>query len=238
VSLTFDDARPSQLEHGVPVLDAHDVRATFYVLPRRAAPHGDEWRAVVAGGHELGNHSMTHPCSANHRSSRDHALEELTVDALAADIDRADEELRRLFGIRAATFAYPCGQTAVGRGEHKASYVPVVARRFVAGRGYRGETANDPEVCDLALLDAFHGDALPADALLGLVDGAVELGRWAVFAFHDVRPAGEPDEWAVTTDVLTRLCARVAADPQVWVAPVAEVATRLSELIARDAPSR
>src|SRR5215211_8310716 len=33
VSLSFDDARPSQLE-GVRILDDHGIRATFYVLPK------------------------------------------------------------------------------------------------------------------------------------------------------------------------------------------------------------
>ena len=47
VSVTFDDARPSQLDRGIPILDRHGVRGTFYVLPRRVAkrrpgsePHG------------------------------------------------------------------------------------------------------------------------------------------------------------------------------------------------------
>jgi peptidoglycan/xylan/chitin deacetylase (PgdA/CDA1 family) len=238
VSITFDDARPSQLDHGLPVLDANGIRATFYVLPRHVAPRRDAWRAVAAAGHEIGNHSMTHPCSGNHRSSQANPLEDLTVDALAADIARADDELHALLGVTARTYAYPCGQTTVGRGEQKASYVPVVARRFLAGRGYRGETANDPDACDLALLDAFHGDALTLDAMLATVDGAVEDERWAIFAFHEVRPAGEPDPWAVTTDVLAGLCARLRADRRVRVAPVADVATLLTERSTRAVRSR
>ena len=51
-----------------------------------------------------------------------------------------------------------------------ASYVPVVARRYVAGRGYRSEFANDPEWCDFAQLQAAHVDGCDGAALVALVD--------------------------------------------------------------------
>src|SRR6185503_20629729 len=75
LSITFDDARPSQLDQGVPALDRHGVRGTFYVLPGPAADRAEDWRRALASGHELGNHTMSHPCSANHNSSRDNPLE-------------------------------------------------------------------------------------------------------------------------------------------------------------------
>ena len=34
ISLTFDDARLSQIDNGLPLLDRHRVRATFFVTPR------------------------------------------------------------------------------------------------------------------------------------------------------------------------------------------------------------
>ncbi|HXW78607.1 MAG TPA: hypothetical protein VEJ84_03865, partial [Acidimicrobiales bacterium] len=39
VSLSFDDARPSQLEVAVPILDRAGARATFYVLPKPMRRH-------------------------------------------------------------------------------------------------------------------------------------------------------------------------------------------------------
>ena len=35
ISLTFDDARLSQVDKGMPVLDKYGVKATFYVSPDR-----------------------------------------------------------------------------------------------------------------------------------------------------------------------------------------------------------
>ncbi|MGH9279687.1 MAG: polysaccharide deacetylase family protein, partial [Acidimicrobiales bacterium] len=68
------------MEHAVPVLDAHGVRATFYVLPARVRRRVGDWRAVAAGGHEIGCHTSTHPCSGNFDFSRHNPLEDYTLD--------------------------------------------------------------------------------------------------------------------------------------------------------------
>jgi peptidoglycan/xylan/chitin deacetylase (PgdA/CDA1 family) len=68
VSLTFDDGMRSQLEVAVPLLNDRGLRATFYLNPRGTMPESDDWRErwaawkkVAEQGHELGNHSLTHP---------------------------------------------------------------------------------------------------------------------------------------------------------------------------------
>src|SRR5918995_2472342 len=88
VSLSFDDARASQLE-GVRTLDDHGLRATFYVLPSEVAAAPDPWWSVARSGHEIGNHSDTHPCSANFDFARANALEDKTLQDIADDVDRA-----------------------------------------------------------------------------------------------------------------------------------------------------
>ena len=39
LSLSFDDARASCLDHGIPLLNTHGVKATFYVLPHPVEEH-------------------------------------------------------------------------------------------------------------------------------------------------------------------------------------------------------
>ena len=230
VSLSFDDARPSQLE-GVSILDAHGVRATFYVLPAQVAAARERWLRVVRTGHEIGNHTVTHPCSGNYPFSRGNALEDTSLAELAADIDRASQAIETLLGVRPRSFAYPCGQSFIGRGSRRRSYVPLVAARFAAGRGYRSETANAPDRCDLAHVEAFSIDGLDADALRALVEGGVALGEWVVLAGHDIGTGGSQ---TVLASALDRLCGRLAGDERVWVAPVVQVAGHLARRRAEE----
>jgi peptidoglycan/xylan/chitin deacetylase (PgdA/CDA1 family) len=224
VSITFDDARASQIDVGEAILSAHGVHGTFYVLPWAVRQRVDDWKRLAAAGHEIGNHTRTHPCSANHHSAGDNALEEYSVRRIARDIAGGSTDIVSLLGVEPRTFAYPCGQTHVGRGKHKASYVPVIARRFVAGRGYRSETTNDPARCDPALLDAFHADNMDVDELVGLVHDAVEQERWAVFVCHEVGDAGP---LGIGADALDGFCRELERDDRIWVAPVVEVAERI-----------
>ncbi len=223
VSLTFDDSRDSQLDVAVPILDAFGVHATFFVLPESVSRRRSDWRAVVRSGHEVGNHTVSHPCSANFGFSRRNALEDYSLHRMEGEIDEASERIERLLGVRPETFAYPCGQSFVGRGQGRTSYVPVVARRFVAARGYGSETSNDPRRCDFAHLEAFVIDGLDPDELLGLVDHAGATDRWVIMAGHDV---GEDGEQTVLIDSLEALCHRITR-PDVWGAPVAAVARHL-----------
>jgi peptidoglycan/xylan/chitin deacetylase (PgdA/CDA1 family) len=50
LSLSFDDARASQLE-AIRILQEYGIRASFYVLPTGVAAAPDRWRAVALSGH-------------------------------------------------------------------------------------------------------------------------------------------------------------------------------------------
>src|SRR5690606_14998732 len=66
VSLSYDDTLPTQLDVAIPALDRHGLKGSFY-LTLAAEPMRerlDAWRAAARNGHELGNHSLFHQCSA------------------------------------------------------------------------------------------------------------------------------------------------------------------------------
>ena len=50
LSLSWDDARPSAVEAGVPILDQFGIKGTFYVLPRNMKRQLKKWRAAAANG--------------------------------------------------------------------------------------------------------------------------------------------------------------------------------------------
>jgi len=79
VSYTFDDGLQSQLDYAVPVLDTYNFKGTFNVIagyvrdldtdPQTelavssgtVAGSWQSWARIKANGHEIGNHSFSHP---------------------------------------------------------------------------------------------------------------------------------------------------------------------------------
>ncbi len=190
VSLSFDDARPSQIDVGLALLNQHQVKVTFFLQSDNVGKRLDGWKRAVADGHDIGNHSMTHPCTGNYAFSRENALEDYTLHMMKAQLEGANAGIQRLLGVTARTFAYPCGQKFVGRGVDVRSYVPLVAGLFLVGRGYLDESANDPTICDLAQAMGAPFDDMDFEHMKKLVEVAAGEGRWLIFVGHDIGRRG------------------------------------------------
>jgi len=243
VSLTFDDGLRSQLEVALPILDRHGLLATFYLNPAGAeesAGLGDSWmerlapwQAVQARGHEMGNHTVLHPCSLNIQAEwlAGKNLRDWTLERLQADVLEAQRRLRAAFPAqRETSFAYPCYEDSVGHGENRVCYTPFIARHFAAARHkgeLRGELANDPRACDRHHLSSWPVERRDAAFMIGLVEQAAWLGRWAVFTMHGLQeghlPVGEGD--------FAELVEYLARRADIWVAPVAEIGAYLRDWV-------
>lgn len=225
LSITFDDARPSQLENGIPLLDRYDLKGTFYVMSRAVEKNLDGWKSALAHGHEIGNHTATHPCSGNFSFSKHNALEKYSLEQMERELHGASEAIKVLLGIEPQTFAYPCGQTFIGQGEKTQSYVPLVAKHFLAGRGFNGESANNPRVCDLAQLIGISNDVPDFSVLKKHLDKTLQDGNWLILAAHDVGT----ERQSISLEVLHALGEYTENHPELWTDTVANIATYIKE---------
>jgi peptidoglycan/xylan/chitin deacetylase (PgdA/CDA1 family) len=222
ISLTFDDARGSQATKGASLLDEYEVKGTFYVVPSAVKGQLEGWKKVVAKGHEIGNHSLYHSCSGNFVWSRKNALENYTIAQMREELSEANKQIEAMLGVKAESYAYPCGQTFVGRGKNTQSFVPVIAELFASGRTWLDEAPVDPGYCDMAQLTGIEMDGKDFEQILPIIEEARKSGQWLVLAGHEMADSG-----AQTTRLamLRKLCA-YAKDPAngIWIAPVGEVA--------------
>ena len=225
ISLSFDDARPSQLDVGIPALDAHNAKATFYVTVQAMKLRLDDWKRVVANGHEIGNHTMNHPCSGNYEWMRhEHILESYTIERIEQDIGAAQDAIRETLGVTARTFAYPCGQKFVGREFMTRSYVPIIAKRFIIGRGFNDTTANDPAYFDRAQTLGVDMDMKSFDDLKPQIDAAIARGAWLVLVGHDVGKL--PTRQTTLVETIDAICG-FCRENDVWLDSVYGVASYL-----------
>jgi peptidoglycan/xylan/chitin deacetylase (PgdA/CDA1 family) len=234
LSLSFDDARLSQIDRGMRIFDERGVRATFYVSFGALEKRIDGWRAAVKAGHEIGNHTVTHPCTGNFPGSRNNALEDYTPAKMEAELTGATARIRELLGVTARTFAYPCGNTFIGRGESRQSYVPLVARHFDAARGWPGEVGNDPMFCDLHCTLSAGTDGWTFEQMRNQVTRAIAEGKWVVLVGHEI---GDSSIFQTTSaDALEKLCdfcRQPEIERDLWTDTFVAVADHLREARSR-----
>lgn len=212
VSLSYDDALPSQLDIAFPALQRHGLRASFY--PTLAADGLHErladWRRVAAAGHELGNHSLYHGCSRS-QPGRDwvpphHDLDRSSVAARRDEILLANRFLHAIDGRSGPrTLTVPCGDLLAG-GE---PWLPVVRDAFVAIKTRVGDGVTPRDRLDWMDLQSFVPVGAGAAQLIAVVERAAAVGGVASLIFHGVGG----DHLAVTASAHEALLAHLAAHP-------------------------
>jgi peptidoglycan/xylan/chitin deacetylase (PgdA/CDA1 family) len=227
LSFSFDDARLSQPDIGIPLLDKYGVKATFYLSPGDMLKRLDAWKKAVANGHDIGNHSILHPCSGNFDWSRDKALEDYTLQKMDSELDSANRLIKKMLGVQPVSFAYPCGQTFVGRGAKARSYIPVIAAMFETGRGFLSESPNDPAFCDMSQLTGIELDGKSFEQVKSLIETARNKGLWIVFAGHEMNASGVQTSQLATIEAICKY----ASDPAngIWIDNIHRIAAYVKE---------
>ena len=112
VALTFDDGPvPRSTEVVLSSLASAGARATFFLTGEAIETHSAAARQIVAAGHEIGNHSYSHPRMLG-----------LSVNRIASEVERTDIAIRQLGYEGPIHFRSPYG------------------KRFVAASWYLGRT--------------------------------------------------------------------------------------------------
>ncbi|MEE9460183.1 MAG: glycoside hydrolase family 3 C-terminal domain-containing protein [Bacteroidales bacterium] len=227
ISLSFDDARLSQVDKGIPILDSYQVKGTFYVSPDRLKERLEGWRHAVASGHDIGNHTIVHPCSGNYPWARHKALENYTIADMYRELDSASHIINKMLGVTPVSFAYTCGHTYVGRGMQTHSYVPLISAMFATARTFMDNTTNDPLFCDFAQLAGIELDGKSFAEIKDRIEAEKERGGWLILAGHEMNDAGRQTSLLSTIDSICRF----AMDPanEIWIDHVTNVGSYLRD---------
>ena len=98
IALTFDDGPGPYTEKLLDILDKYDAKATFFLIGSKVSGQASVVRNIQARGHQLGNHSWSHP-----------ELPKLSVDQIAGEIDRTNEAIRQATGVKPSILRPPYG---------------------------------------------------------------------------------------------------------------------------------
>ena len=228
VSLSFDDGTDNQLEKALPSMNKLGLKGTFYLSPggENWSERLPDWREVADAGHEIGNHTLSHPGPDNILGIKG-GLEEKTLADIESDILIAQKRLEQIAPNQETwTFCYPSYHTYVGRGESRESYVPIVAKYFLAGRvGGEYGFANHPCVVDLASVWGLATERMSGFEMIGLVERLTSKGLWVILVFHEIdgsRLTVGSHEFRMLLNYLQD------KSGEIWTAPVVEVAEKIA----------
>jgi len=221
VVLTYDDALNVHLTNAIPALDSAGLRGTFYISDfgqlKKQIPG---WRKAASKGHELGNHTIFHPC-LGHLPGRgfvraDYDMNNYSVARMQDEIKAMNTLLKAIDGKDRRTFAYTCGDMTI----RDTFFLEGIAHEFVAARAVRSRM--DSLNVDLFSISSYAVNGETGEQLIALVKKAMESRTLLVLLFHGV---GGEHSMDVSLEAHTKLLQYLKAHRrEIWVAPLVEVA--------------
>ena len=97
IAMTFDDGPSKTLTpHLLDILKERNMHVTFFVLGEMVKPHPEIIKRALDEGHEIGNHSYTHP-----------NLAKMSDEAVKSELDRTKEQIMAATGGKPVTLMRP-----------------------------------------------------------------------------------------------------------------------------------
>jgi len=179
LTLTFDDASPSEADEAIPTLDQEGVKATFFVTEKNlwSETANQTWAHAEREGHELGNHTVDH-CHA-------HELGQGRCLSARAEIERCNQFIESKLGAPDVyTFAYPYVDQHGG-------YKQVAQSDFLLARAGAGGLVDAAHTPDWYAMDARFIEPTRGETLAdwnGWIDQADAQSKWLILVFHSILP--------------------------------------------------
>lgn len=190
VCLTYDDGLDCHIDIAQPALDKFGFKGTFYCTGRSESlkTRMSAWRNLVAQGHELGNHTLYHPCTKA-REGRDtfdwvlpeYDLANYSMSQIMQELRLANILLNAVDGKERRTYAYTCSDKYVGG----KSFVDSLYNFFPAARN-DGPLPESMKDVNLFLMPSKDVAENSGKEMIRYLEEARDQGTLATIMFHGV----------------------------------------------------
>lgn len=218
IVLTYDDAAPTHLKNAIPQLDEAGIKGTFFLNARFGEGDVPGWRAAAKNGHELGNHTLFHPCpKGSFEMEKQYESEGYSTKGMLAEISAMNAFLAAIDGKTGRTMGLPCSVTLAGGADYSGALEASGLIRYV-----RGGAPDDGVIADPQGVDPFRvpsrgfPETATAEELIAYVKRVEASGGMGVIMFH-----GVGGDWLSVTNEAHRGLLKYLKDHQkdVWTAP-------------------
>lgn len=198
VSLTYDDARTSQIPILVPQLDALKVKATFFICLTGAG--GDfeakkaDWIQAAKNGHELANHTKTHANMPGDTEAKP------IITEMASYLRGLDPV------VESVTFAYPgCGVNGKNA---------INSENFIARGCGQTSYAWGTQPSDWMNIQGLIMNPSNVNTAINMFHAAKSANTWVTTIVHDVKE--NPDQYSMTPGDNKKMVEAAIAD-NLWI---------------------
>jgi len=185
VVFTYDDGLDCHLDAAVPQLNEFGFKGTFFCTGSSTSLNQrmDEWRAIVKNGHEIGNHTLFHPCDGSRGDwvKPEYDLKNYTPEQIIAELKTANTLLKAVDGKLKRTYAFTCSDYMAGDFDFSGE----IDKLFVAAR-LDGPIPESMENYNVYKTPSWGVDNPAAEELIDYVKKARDKGTIAIFMFHSV----------------------------------------------------
>ena len=222
VVITYDDALNQHLDNAIPVLDSLGLKATFYLTAFSSSIQTrlNDWKKLAANGHELGNHTLYHPCNGGKGREwvkPEYDLSKYSIQRMLDETRMTNLFLQALDGKTKRTFAYTCGEMKIG----DSSFITPMKNNFVAARAVRNQMHKINEI-DLYNVDCYMVNNHTGAQMIEWIKKAEQTSSLLVILFHGVGGGNALDvSLPAHREVLSYLKQN---EKDIWIAPMIVVA--------------
>jgi peptidoglycan/xylan/chitin deacetylase (PgdA/CDA1 family) len=199
-SFTFDDVPASAARAGADLLNANGAFGTFYIAAGLLGTRDEFWdvatvddvRRLHATGHEIGDHTFSHP-----------KVDEISAETLEEEENANRAALREICGdLPLENFAFPFGRQTLSRKLQ-------LQRRFATCRSvYEGLNVGRIDLAMLRVIELYDRTLTP-EKLARTLDAAAARNAWVIFYTHDV---ADPPSWIGASPALFDRVLKTVAD--------------------------
>lgn len=191
-SLTFDDAIGGQFTEAIPIMDANNIKATFFLTSQNVVSQLGGWPTVLKAaktGHEIANHTVTHP-----------TLVDFSDDIINKEFKDCNDAIYANTRVKSITMAYPNGSGGGNSvGDQK---VRTIAKKYFIGARAVGGDYNEYDYFDVEekyfkVRSPMISDGTSAEAFAGMINSAINAQGWFCPTYH-----GIANGWIIVPTVL------------------------------------
>ncbi len=191
-SITLDDAIGGQFTDGIPILDANNIKATFFLTSQNVTSQLGGWPVVLKasrGGHEMANHTVTHP-----------SLATLSEAEINKEFKNCNDAISANTRVASITMAYPNGSggdnTAADQKVRNIAKQYFIGARAVGG-DYNEYNYFDTEENYFKVRSPMIDDGTSAESIANMLSNTINAGGWYCPTYHGIE-----NGWIIVPKIL------------------------------------